>query len=180
VGAILRLIDLGVEPFLVTSSLLGVVSQRLVRRVHKDCAETLVAPASEQVIYERELGEARREFVYGRGCNGCAGTGYRGRVALFELLVMNDDIRRMVLQGANSDEMRVAAEEAGMRSLLQDGMIKAGKGITTPTEVLKNIFALQQRQASDDGANGNGSNGAIAGVDDPLEKVLHGAQHREG
>ena len=159
VGAILRLIDLGVEPFLVTSSLLGVVSQRLVRRVHQDCAETRIAPASEQVIYERELAEARREFVYGRGCNGCAGTGYRGRVALFELLVMNDEIRRMVLQNANSDEIRLAAEEGGMRSLLQDGMTKAGKGITTPTEVLKNIFALQQRQASGEASNGHGANG---------------------
>ncbi len=143
VGAILRLIDLGVEPFLVTSSLLGVVSQRLVRRVHPECAKLVTAPAPEQLTYERETGESRKEFVYGQGCNSCAGTGYRGRVALFELLVMNDDIRRMVLHNANSDEVREAAVQAGMCSLLHDGMLKAGLGTTTPTEVLKNIFSLQ-------------------------------------
>ncbi|MBC7236684.1 MAG: Flp pilus assembly complex ATPase component TadA, partial [Chloroflexi bacterium] len=145
VGAILRLIDLGVEPFLVTSSLLAVVSQRLVRRVHHDCATWVEAPSPEQMAYQRETGEARERFLYGQGCNGCAGTGYRGRVGLFELLLLSDEIRRLILQNANSDEIRRVALEAGMRALITDGMIKAGQGITTPTEVLKNIFALQQR-----------------------------------
>ena len=142
VGTLLRLIDLGVEPFLVTSSLLAVLSQRLVRRVCSHCHTPREASPIEQGVYEREVGEKREFFEYGTGCNYCAGTGYRGRVAVFELLVMNDELRRMVIQNANSDEIREAAIRAGMRTMLKDGMLKVKQGITTPTEVLKNIFAL--------------------------------------
>ena len=142
VGAILRLVDLGVEPFLVTSSLLGVVSQRLVRRVCKHCAVEQEIPSGERLAYERELGEKRAQFLVGRGCNACAGTGYSGRMALFELLTMGDEIRRMVLRNANSDEIQQQAIEAGMRPMLKDGMLKVKDGITTPSEILKNVFAL--------------------------------------
>lgn len=142
VGAILRLVDLGVEPFLVTSSLLAVVSQRLVRRVCTHCRTLREAPEIERMVYERETGESRSEFYYGVGCNYCAETGYRGRVAVFELLVLDDEIRRHVLRGANTDEIRQAALASDMRSMLQDGMLKVKEGITTPSEVLKNVFAL--------------------------------------
>ena len=142
VGAVLRLIDLGVEPFLVTSSLLAVVSQRLLRRVCSHCHTPREATSVERMIYERETHDHREQFEYGVGCNFCAETGYRSRVAAFELLMMNDDIRRLVLRSANSDEIREAAMASGMRSMLADGMLKVKDGITTPTEVLKNIFAL--------------------------------------
>ena len=142
VGAILRLVDLGIEPFLVTSSLLGVVSQRLVRRICKQCAVMQEIPSGERQAYERVLGEKRAQFLVGSGCNACAGTGYSGRVALFELLTMSDDIRRMVLRNANSDEIREKAIESGMRPMLKEGMLKVKDGITTPSEILKNVFAL--------------------------------------
>jgi general secretion pathway protein E len=142
VGTILRLVDLGVEPFLVTSSLLAVLSQRLVRRVCSHCAHEREVTSAERAAYEEVLGEERTHFTYGAGCNYCADTGYRGRVAVFELLVMNDDIRRMVLHEANSDEIQQRALELGMRTMLRDGMLKVKQGLTTPTEVLKNIFAL--------------------------------------
>ena len=88
----------------------------------------------EQEVYEREIGEKRESFEYGAGCNYCAGTGYRGRVAVFELLVMNDELRRLVIRNANSDEIREAAIRSGMRTMLKDGMLKVKQGITTPTE----------------------------------------------
>jgi type II secretory ATPase GspE/PulE/Tfp pilus assembly ATPase PilB-like protein len=142
VGAIFRLVDLGVEPFLITSALLGVLSQRLVRRVCEHCRETREVPFRERSAYTQQMGEELLETAYGAGCSHCAGTGYRGRIAVFELLTMDDRLRRMVLQNANSDELRAAAVEGGMRPMLHDGMAKVKLGITTPTEVLKKIFAL--------------------------------------
>jgi len=142
VGAIFRLIDLGVEPFLVTSSLLGVLSQRLVRRVCTKCRTPQEAPEPERLAYEQALGESRTQFDYGVGCSNCADTGYRGRLAVFELLQVNDAIRRAVLRGANSDELRRAALESGMSTMLHEGMKRVREGLTTPTEILKKIFAL--------------------------------------
>jgi general secretion pathway protein E len=142
VGAILRLVDLGIEPFLVTSSLLGIVSQRLVRRVCTECHQPREVPERERMAYERVMEEPRTEFEYGEGCNNCAQTGYRGRVGVFELLIMNDEIRRLVLHDASTDEIIDAARKAGMRPMIEDGMIKAKQGMTTPSEVVKNIFAL--------------------------------------
>ncbi len=142
VGALLRLVDLGVEPFLVTSSLLAVLSQRLVRRVCTRCAYEREVPTAERAAYEEVMGEERTHFTYGAGCSHCADTGYRGRVAVFELLTMNDELRHLVLHGANSDEIQQRSLQLGMRTMLHDGMLKVQQGITTPTEVLKNIFAL--------------------------------------
>ena len=143
VGAILRLVDLGVEPFLVTSSLLGVLSQRLLRRVCSHCGQMREADPVEQAAFEQEMGESPTEFKYGVGCNHCAETGYRGRVGVMELLKMDDELRRMVLLNANTDEIREVAIERGMRTLLHDGMLKAREGTTTPREVLKNLMAFK-------------------------------------
>jgi len=146
VGAILRLADLGVEPFLVTSSLLAVVSQRLVRRVCKHCMEPQPASQAERMAYESATGEDSPEFHYGSGCDECAETGYRGRIPVFEMLEMGDEMRRLMLQGASSDDMRRAAQEMGMKTMLQDGMLKVKQRLTTPAEILKNVFALSHRQ----------------------------------
>jgi len=142
VGAIFRLIDLGVEPFLLTSSLLGVVSQRLVRRVCSHCRAPKELSASERAAVEAEVGETVTHLDYGMGCNNCAETGYRGRVAVFELLMMNEALRRLVLLGSKSDELRKAAVAAGMRTMRHDGMLKAKQGITTPAEILREIFVM--------------------------------------
>ena len=142
VGAILRLVDLGVEPFLVTSSLLGVLSQRLLRRVCSHCGQMRDADAIERAAVEQVMGDSPEQFNYGVGCNHCAETGYRGRVGVFELLRMNDELRRMVLRNANTDEIRQTAIDGGMCTLLRDGMLKAQTGTTTPHEVLKNLMAF--------------------------------------
>ncbi|MEE9201872.1 MAG: ATPase, T2SS/T4P/T4SS family [Dehalococcoidia bacterium] len=143
VGVILRMIDLGVEPFLAASAIIGVVAQRMVRRVCPHCAQLAPVTSEERVAYEEEMGESRQEFLYGSGCNFCAGTGYLGRTGIYEVMVISESIRRiMMLGGANSDEIRSKAVEDGMISLWHDGMNKVKMGITTPYEVIRNVFSI--------------------------------------
>ncbi|MFC1979316.1 GspE/PulE family protein [Chloroflexota bacterium] len=139
VGVLFRLLDLGVEPFLISSSLVGVVTQRLVRRICPHCRHTTRAPVQGQIAYEKELGEERTEFIYGRGCNACANTGYLGRTAIFEILPMSEEIKRMLLTQASASQIRVQAQEEGMESMWRDGMIKVKAGITTPCEVVRSV-----------------------------------------
>jgi type II secretory ATPase GspE/PulE/Tfp pilus assembly ATPase PilB-like protein/AmiR/NasT family two-component response regulator len=143
VGAVFRLIDLGIEPFLVTSSLIGVLSQRLLRRVCTSCGQRREATYQEQTIYEQTMDEARKEFVYGVGCNECAQTGYRGRVPAFELLTIDDNQRRMILEGANSQSLREAADKSGLITMVHDAMLKVQADITNPSEVMKEVLGLK-------------------------------------
>jgi general secretion pathway protein E len=138
---IARLIDLKVEPFLIASSVIGVVAQRMVRLICPDCGRMMEAPITEQVAYEKATGEKRVEFKYGVGCESCAYTGYLGRTGIFEIMRMSDSIRTRVLKGANSNEIRTLAINEGMVSLLKDGMLKVQIGITTPAEILRSAYA---------------------------------------
>lgn len=142
VGVLFRLLDLGVEPLLISSALVGVVSQRLVRRVCPHCRTMSEAPAEEQLAYEQELGESRREFYYGSGCNFCAGTGYLGRTAVFEVLALSEELRRMLLAGASSGELNALAVSEGMVTMRRDGMLKVQQGITTPFEVMRAVYSI--------------------------------------
>ena len=142
VGVVLRLLDLGVEPFLVASALIGVISQRMARRVCPNCGRLMDASPEEIMVYEQEMGEKRTEFQYGAGCTSCANTGYRGRVGLFEILCTSDALKTMLLKGATANEMRQQALKEGMVTLLKDGMIKVQQGMTNPTEVLRNAYSV--------------------------------------
>jgi general secretion pathway protein E len=142
VSTIIRMIDLGLEPFLISSALIGVVAQRMVRRVCPYCSRHAEVEPDERTAYEKEMKEKRTEFVIGAGCNFCAGTGYLGRTGIFEVLMVTENIRRMIIRGASSDEIRVQALEEGMLSLWHDGMLKVKAGITTPHEVLRNVFSI--------------------------------------
>lgn len=139
VGAIYRLLDLGVPPYLVSSSLAGSIAQRMVRRICHKCRDFRQAPVEARHAYCKETGEERTEFYYGRGCNSCANTGYQGRVAVFEMLTMSDEIRTKILSGAGSDQIRAQAIKDGMSSMWHDGMLKVKAGITTPCEILRNV-----------------------------------------
>jgi len=142
VGSVLsRLVDLKVEPFLVASAVIGVVAQRMVRRICSDCSRLIEAPVVEQMAYEKEMGEKQTEFLYGTGCKSCAYTGYLGRTGIFEILTMSDTIAAMVCNEASSTAIRAQALEDGMISIMNDGMRKVKAGITTPSEVLRNAFA---------------------------------------
>ena len=142
VSTIIRMIDLGVEPFLIASALVGVVAQRMVRRVCPYCSRLTEVSGEEREAYEQELGEKRTEFTVGAGCNFCAGTGYLGRTGIFEVLLVSEAIRRMLVKSDNSEEIRDQAYKEGMLSLWHDGMMKVKAGVTTPYEVLRNVFSI--------------------------------------
>ena len=139
-GVLSRLLDLKVEPFLVASAVIGVVAQRMVRRICPDCGRLIEAPLVEQMAYEKEMGEKQTKFLYGTGCKSCAYTGYLGRTGIFEILTMNDTIGAMVCNQASSTAIRAQALEDGMISMMNDGMRKVKAGITTPAEVLRNAY----------------------------------------
>jgi general secretion pathway protein E len=140
VGVVLRLVDLGVEPFLVSSALIGVISQRMTRRVCPDCGSLTEVPASESLAYQQEMGEEKTTFIYGSGCKNCSNTGYRGRTGIFEILRVNEDIKTLLLKGGTAVEIRKQAIADGMIPLVKDGMIKVKDGKTTPSEVLRNAY----------------------------------------
>ncbi len=142
VGVIYRLIDLGAEPFLVASATIGIVAQRMVRRVCPNCSHLTTVSSEERLSYEEEMGEARTEFVVGAGCNLCAQTGYLGRTGIYEVMIMSEAIRRLVLSGAPSDDIRAQSVKEGMISLWHDGMIKVKLGMTTPYEVIRNVYTI--------------------------------------
>ncbi len=134
-GALSRLIDMGIEPFLVSSSLNGVMAQRLVRRVCPTCRVPDVATAET----ERELGIPVGTEIYreGPGCEGCKETGYRGRGGIHELLPVDDDVRGLVMQRSDAAAIRRLATSRGMRTLRDDGAAKVIAGTTTVAEVLR-------------------------------------------
>jgi general secretion pathway protein E len=142
VGILFRLIDLGVDPFLISSALVGVVSQRLVRRVCPHCRTLSDVPPQEQAVYEEELGERPEQLYYGAGCNFCANTGYVGRTGVFEVLMLSERLRGMLLKGASSQEMKAQAISEGMITMRRAGMLKVQEGITTPHEVIRNVFSI--------------------------------------
>jgi len=142
VGVVLRLIDLGVEPFLVSSALIGVIAQRMVRRLCSHCGHPIPASTEETLIYQQETGDDRKEFLYGTGCKVCANSGYRGRTGIFELFCTSDEIKTLLVKNATANELRHQAIREGMVTLLQDGMLKVKQNITTPTEVIRNAYTV--------------------------------------
>ena len=142
VSTIIRMIDLGVEPFLIASALVGIVAQRMVRRVCPYCSRPVEVSSDERLAYEQELKEKRSEFISGDGCSFCANTGYLGRTGIFEIMLVSESIRRMIVGGVNSDEIRAQATKEGMVSLWHDGMLKVKMDITTPSEVVRNVFSI--------------------------------------
>jgi len=140
-GVLFRLLDLKVEPFLIASAVVGIVAQRMVRRICPDCSHLIEAPLMEQMAYEQETGEKRVEFLYGTGCKPCSYTGYRGRIGIFEILTMSDELRMMMTRNANTSDVRAQALKEGMTSMMNDGMRKVKADITTPSEVLRVTYS---------------------------------------
>ncbi len=136
-GALTRLVDMGIEPFLISSSVIGILAQRLVRKICPSCKESY-KPAEKML---RELGiqdlSGKTVFYRGKGCKNCKNRGYKGRLGIFEMLITNEKIREMVLEKASADVIRKAAQEAGMKTLRQDGMLKVLDGTTSIEEVMR-------------------------------------------
>jgi general secretion pathway protein E/type IV pilus assembly protein PilB len=135
-GAATRLIDMGIEPYLVASSLEMVAAQRLVRLICKQCKEE--APQADTERLRAQYGREVPEVIYkGRGCRNCQGTGYRGRQGVFEMMPVSDEIRAMILTRASSREIRKIAIAQHMSPLREDGWRLIREGKTTPDEVLR-------------------------------------------
>lgn len=136
VASITRLLDMGVEPFLVTASLNAVVAQRLIRKVCRDCGKKMPATTREQEIFAKR-GLAINEINRGSGCASCNMTGYRGRVAIHEVLLIDDAMRELINSNATPAKMREAAVNSGTVFLIDDGLDKVKQGLTTTEEVLR-------------------------------------------
>jgi type II secretory ATPase GspE/PulE/Tfp pilus assembly ATPase PilB-like protein len=137
-STISRLLDLGVEPFLISAALVGVLAQRLVRRPCSSCAVS--EPPSPEAL--QKIGEALQlpsapKWIAGVGCQDCRQSGYKGRLAIHELFRVNPEICDLIIQSAPDHAIRKAALESGMRTLLEDGILKATQGLTTLDEVLR-------------------------------------------
>jgi type IV pilus assembly protein PilB len=132
-GALTRLTEMNIEPFLISSSVIGVLAQRLVRSICSECKETY--KPSQDVL--KFLGSDVKELYRGKGCNACKMTGYRGRIGIFELLVVNEEIRKMIVDRASSEDVKKKAIEMGMKTLREDGIAKILQGITTVDEIIK-------------------------------------------
>jgi len=142
VGVLFRLVDLGVEPYLVSSTLVGIVAQRMVRRICTHCRTPSQPSVEEQIAYDEEMKEQSTTFYSAAGCNLCANTGYRGRTGLFELLVMSEEIRRMLLSNSSASDIRTEALREGMVTMKHDGVLKVKEGITSISEVLRSVFSI--------------------------------------
>jgi type II secretory ATPase GspE/PulE/Tfp pilus assembly ATPase PilB-like protein len=136
--AITRLLDIGVEPYLISSSVIGILAQRLVRAICPHCK----TPSPVDEITLKELGEAILKskepptFYRGKGCKQCKQSGYLGRTGIYELLTVNEKIKRLIAEKASPQEIRqVARETTGLKSLREDGLLKVLKGVTTRDEV---------------------------------------------
>ncbi len=142
--AVSRLIDMGCEPFLLAATLETVCAQRLVRTICTKC-KTPYSPSEEELmqlgIQTRDV--ANQRFYYGKGCENCKNTGYKGRTALFELMDVNDNLRELILNKASASALRVAAQRSGMRTLRDAGIQKIFAGLSTIEEVVRETLAVE-------------------------------------
>ena len=135
-GAITRLLDMGVENYLISSALLGILAQRLVRVICRTCIEPIEVPPA-LIVEINNPGQDSIKAFHGKGCKECNHTGFRGRAGIYELLVVDDTVRQLILTKATSQIIRESARKKGMTTLREDGWKKVAKGITTVEEVLR-------------------------------------------
>ncbi len=137
-SSVARLLDMGIEPFLITATVEGIVAQRLIRKICEKC-KTQFEPSEAQLMELQLLPEdvKGKKFHYGRGCSKCNGTGYRGRVGIFEIMVFNDEVRDLIMDQASTNVLRAAGQKAGMRLLRDNGLAAIYNGITTIDEIVK-------------------------------------------
>jgi type IV pilus assembly protein PilB len=139
-STVTRLVDMGVEPFLISSSVIASISQRLARKICANCKEPY-EPRRDMLLGLRIDPDApeykETTFYHGTGCDACRGTGYRGRIGLFELMEMNEEIAELIVRRASAGQIREAAVASGMTTLRDDGMAKVLNGMTTVEEVTR-------------------------------------------
>ncbi|MCC6436851.1 MAG: type II/IV secretion system protein [Acidimicrobiales bacterium] len=141
-SALARLADVGVEPYLIASSVIGVVAQRLVRRTCSACRQSYEPSAQELHFYRACGGPADAVFLHGAGCEYCANTGYRDRIGVYEILLVSDQVRAMLQAEATPRQIRAAAQQEGLSTLQREGMALVAAGVTTIAEIVRSIYVL--------------------------------------
>ena len=143
-SALQRFVDMGIEPFLISSTVNAVLSQRLVRRICEQCRVPYTPPVEELAFYEQAGGSAKigGKFSRGEGCNFCAQTGYQERVGVFELLRVSDEMKRQLIASQSLETLRATAKREGMRSLLDGGVTLVDEDVTTISEIMRSIYIL--------------------------------------
>jgi type IV pilus assembly protein PilB len=137
-----RLLNMGIEPFMVASSVVLILAQRLTRKICAQCKEEFKVPEETLISAGFASAEAGTITCYhGKGCATCGSTGYKGRVALYEVMPVGEEIRELILQGASADEIKRKAIELGMKTLRMSGLQKVRDGMTTLEEVVNSTFA---------------------------------------
>ena len=144
VSTLTRLKNIGIQPYLIASSLNGVVAQRLVRKICHSCKESYIPTDEELLKVGIRVKKGERPKLYkGNGCKECSKTGYHGRVGIFEVLIVNSKIKEMIASDESEETIRKAAIASGMLSMYDDGITKVKEGITTPEELQRVIFAKE-------------------------------------
>ena len=146
VGAIYRFLEMGIEPFMVTSAVIGVQAQRLVRRICDRCV-TAYTPSVEELAFYRAIGGSGTTFGHGTGCSNCSHTGYHGRIGIFEVLKITDAIKRLLLRDASPEMLRQQAIDEGMTTLRESGLAKIDEGLTTIAEVVRSVHVSEALSA---------------------------------
>jgi type IV pilus assembly protein PilB len=141
VAAVHRFTDMGIEPFLVASALSGVVGQRLLRRICTSCAAEYIPTPAEIHVVDDHVGHQPKRWLKGTGCNLCSGTGYRGRVGVYELLQITDTVRELIVSRATHHELRALAIEEGMRTMQEQAFELVVNGVTTVDDVIRSVYA---------------------------------------
>jgi type IV pilus assembly protein PilB len=141
-SAVIRMIDMGVEPYLVSATVIGVLAQRLGRKVCQKCKKPYQVPAGDlrRFGFKAANPDEMVTLFRGEGCGECRNTGYRGRIGLYEMMRINDEIAELIVRRAPLADIREAAKANGMRELREDGLDKVLQGITTPDEVMRVVF----------------------------------------
>jgi type IV pilus assembly protein PilB len=146
IGAIYRFLEMGIESFMVTSAVIGVLAQRLVRRICPECA-AVYEPGPEELEFYRSVGGHGMAFKRGAGCAYCAHTGFRGRLGVFEVLRISDAIKRLLVKDAPPEALRERAIMEGMTTLRSAGLAKVDEGLTTVAEVMRSVHLSEDRSA---------------------------------
>jgi type IV pilus assembly protein PilB len=142
VSALHRFLDMGIESFLVASSVLAIVAQRLLRRICPSCKAPYIMSDEEREFYDESGGTPQEIFYHGTGCNFCNDTGYKERIGVYELLVMTPEIKRLIVGWATQEELHNLAMKQGMRTLRQEAVSLVAQGVTTVAEVIRSVYTL--------------------------------------
>jgi type IV pilus assembly protein PilB len=136
-SSITRMINIGVEPFLISAAVNGILAQRLVRRICQNCRQPLEAPTEPVKRFMDKIGASTSKMFTGAGCEKCRHTGYKGRLGVYEFMVISESLRELIARDPSLNEIRAAAKQTGMRTLGEDGLLKVGEGLTTVEELMR-------------------------------------------